>query len=317
MSSEVIEAAAEVVETGLRPTGELAVTYMPAKITDNLDAIAAWVSDQLRPYEGAVIDPDDARAVKVGRKCMADLNKIRKPIDDERKRIAREYKRPLAEFEARVKAITEQIDSAREGIKVQVDAADAAFQERRMAELREEYAAIAGPIADVIPYEALHDKSWLARSCKPAKASDELADRAAEALQGYEALQGMELRHAHEVLKAYCDTLDMTAALRVEGQLNEADERMAAFQAAQEAAAMAKAERSGPEPKPQADPAPWQEQPPVVQPAQPGEPVLRWSLEMEFDGTPTLARQVADALRGLGITGAVIKAQGKAEEEGR
>ena len=215
---QIIEAAAEVVETGLAPAGELAVTYLPAQITDNIDAIAAFVDSKLELYDGTVIDPDDSESLKEARRCMADLNKLKKPIEDERKRIKRDYEAPLKAFEARVKAVTGRIDGARADIKRQVDAADAAFRDNREALLCDEYRAIAGPIADVIPYGALAEDSWLNRSTPERKALDALADRAEEALKGYNALQEMNLAHGQQVLQLYCTTLDMTAALQEEAR---------------------------------------------------------------------------------------------------
>lgn len=329
---QIIEAAAEVVETGLAPAGELAVTYLPAQITDNIDAIAAFVDSKLELYDGTVIDPDDSESLKEARRCMADLNKLKKPIEDERKRIKRDYEAPLKAFEARVKAVTGRIDGARADIKRQVDAADAAFRDNREALLCDEYRAIAGPIADVIPYEALAEDSWLNRSTPERKALDALADRAEEALKGYNALQEMNLAHEQQVLQLYCTTLDMTAALQEESRLADEERRAAEFRAAQEAARMAReqrmaeafaAERQEQRAETEADafapaempPVPWGPQPvPAGEPwrreaeTQPEpEPVLRWMLHMEFEGTPALARRVADSLRALGITGATIK----------
>ena len=41
------------------------------------------------------------------------------------------------------------------------------------------------------------------------------------------------------------------------------------------------------------------------------EPVCRWSLSTEFEGTRALAQQVAAALKGLGVTGAAIRFEGE------
>lgn len=100
------------------------VQYAPATISDNLDKVEAFVDSQLAIFEGAEIDLTNNDHVKEARKVMADLNKLKKPIEDERKRIKREYEAPLKAFEARVKQITSKIDEARAGIKKQVDEAD-------------------------------------------------------------------------------------------------------------------------------------------------------------------------------------------------
>ena len=99
-----IEVTAEVIE----PTDALEVTYTPAVFSDNLAALDAYVDQQIEPYIGAQLDPNDYETIKMGRTCMADLNKLKAPIEAERKRVKKIYEAPLKEFEARVKAITDR-----------------------------------------------------------------------------------------------------------------------------------------------------------------------------------------------------------------
>lgn len=296
MSNEVIEATAEVIE----PSNALEVTYTPAVLADNLEALNAFVEQQIAPYVGAKIDPNDYEQVKMARKCMADLNKLKDPIDKERKRVKREYEAPLKEFEGRVKAITAKIDGARAALKVQVDEADERFREMRRALLVEEYEGCAGPIADVIPFAAILEDAWLNRSTPETKAVNELYEKTEKALKGYKTLQAKELAHKDEVVKHYAHTLDLIAALELEDRLNERDREMAEFKAAQEAARLVAEERKAPEPEPEPEPQ--------AAPAVPER--FSWALSMEFEGTKEFATSVAHALKGLGLTGASIVCTG-------
>lgn len=296
MSNEVIEATAEVIE----PSNALEVTYTPAVLADNLEALNAFVEQQIAPYVGAKIDPNDYEQVKMARKCMADLNKLKDPIDKERKRVKREYETPLKEFEGRVKAITAKIDGARAALKVQVDEADERFREMRRALLVEEYEGCAGPIADVIPFAAILEDAWLNRSTPETKAVNELYEKVEKALKGYKTLQTKELNHKDEVVKHYAHTLDLIAALELEDRLNERDREMAEFKAAQEAARLVAEERNAPEPEPEPEPQ--------AAPAAPER--FSWALSMEFEGTKEFATSVAHTLKGLGLTGASIVCTG-------
>lgn len=299
-----IEVTAEVIE----PTNALEVTYTPAVFADNLAALEAYVDRQIEPYIGAQLDPNDYEQIKMGRACMADLNKLKEPIETERKRIKRAYEAPLKEFEARVKGITSKIDDARANIKAQVDDADARFKEMRREMLAAEYEGCVGVLASVIPFDAILDEKWLNRSTMESKAINELYEKAGSAAEGYETLQTKELKHKDEVVKHYAETLNLIAALKLEDELNERDRKMAEFKAKQEAAAAVKAERTAQPPAPEPEPAPE----PVTQAAA---PVCRWSLAMEFQGTEAFAKQVAETLKGMGITGASIKFAGVIEDE--
>lgn len=295
MSSEPIEVTAEVIETT-----ELAVTYTPAVITDNLAALEAYVDEQIKPYMGMAIDPESDAELKNARAVIAELNKLKKPIEDERKRVKREYDAPLKAFEAKVKGITSKIDEARDFVKVQVENADEEFKARRRAHLAEEYEGVAGLLAGVIPFEAILEPEWLRRSKAESAAEAALQDKAATALKGYETLMKKQLVHADEVIKRYAETLDVISALELEDELNERDRQMAEFKAAQE---QVEAVRN-PEPEPMPEPEPEPEQ----DTQDTSVPVLRWSLNMEFTGTREYAKAIADTLKRLGITGATIKA---------
>lgn len=298
MSSEAIEVAAEVIE----PSSALEVACTPAVLSDNIAALSAWVDAKIAPYAGTVIDPQDGEQVKVARNIMAELNRIKKPIEDERKRVKREYEAPLKAFEGRVKEITAKIDSARAAIKAQVDEADAMFRESRRQMLQEEYEGCAGALASVIPFPAILEEQWLNRSTMEPKAVGALCDKAQRALEGYEAITAQDMPHKDEAVMRYAQTLDLAQALAYGRELAERDREMAEFKAAQEAAAAVKAERepeAAPEPAPEPSPVPV--------------PVFRWSLQMEFAATRAHAQDVAMTLRQMGVTGASLQCTGVVE----
>lgn len=270
---------AEVID---EPTSEIAVSYKQAIIKDNLAAIDAYVDKQLEPYIDAVIDPNDEQQIKDARKCMADLNKLKAPIDNERRRIKREYEAPLKAFEDRVKVITGKIDSARSAIKVQVDRADDDFRLQRREMLLDEYAAIAGPIADLIPLDSLIDSEIMRRSTSAESACKKLSDKVVKAMDGYNTLQAKDMPHKDEIIARYCETLDIGAALKYGDELAEADRRLAEVKAAMEQVEATKSKRQDDRQK---------------------APICSWRLILEFEGTREFAQRVARAIKSVGLTG--------------
>jgi hypothetical protein len=313
MTEEVLEVVAEVVEPG----DSLQVKYTPAVLSDNLEALSSFVDKAIEPYQDWEIDPNDYEQVKVARGCMADLNKLKDSIETERKRMKREYEKPLKEFEARVKPITQKIEAARAQIKKQVDEVDERFKAMRYEMLETEYLGCAGAIADVIPFTAVLDSKWLNRSTNEVKAVNELYDKAEEALTGYKTLQGQQLNHKDEVVKHYAETLDLMGALQLEEQLNEKDRELAEFKARQ-AELEAGSAKWAAEVIEEADPSATATAVGNVvfvtdkpEPPQESE-VLRYSLAMEFTGTREFAQEVATTLKAMGITGATLKCMGVA-----
>lgn len=309
MSNDTVE----IIEAEIIPTDTIEVSYTPAVIDSNLDALEARVDEIIAPYIGAKFDTTDADQVKLARGIMADLNKDKNAIDARRKEIKKLYSEPLKAFEARVNQITFKINEAREAIKAQVDEADKAFRDYRYSVLLTEYEGCVGDVINVIPFEAVLDTKWLGRSIGEKKACELLQEKAINALNGFKTLQEQELHHKEEVMHRYAQTLDLMGALEFEVQLNARDAELAKFQEAQEAVGLAQA----PEPtentqeaktSPTAPPKPPQTMPQ-------GQPqtvhVFKWSLAMEFTGTRAMAQAVATELKGLGITGATIKCLGE------
>lgn len=300
-ATEVIEVQAEIIE----PTNELEVTYTQAIIKDNLAAIEAYVDEQLAPYVGAVIDPNDEGQIKEARKAMADLNKLKDPIDKERKRIKREYEAPLKAFEGRVNGITAKINTARAGIKKQVDDADETFKAGRRSVLEAEFAGCTGPLNGLLSFERILNATWLNRSTPEAKALKGMQDAVIDAIEKYETLVASGLRHKDECVKLFCETLDLKQALALDGQLYEKEREAAEFAekraAAEAAVGIAPAQ------------ARQEEAPRAAEPTE-KEPVHNWShhwlLHYEFDGPVSLARALRDAIAPICPTGGSIKDMG-------
>lgn len=299
MTEKPVEVVAEIIE----PSNELEVVYTPAVFADNLDALEAYVRQEVSKYQGWKIDPKDYEQVKAAKNCMAELNKIKEPIEKERKRVKKEYEAPLKAFEERVKNITSYIDNSRDEIKEQVDEANNLFKAWRREILENEYQECAGAIANVIPFSALLDPKWLNRSTNEVTAINELYKKMEGAIAGYKTLQTKELKHKDQVVKHYADTLNLVEALQIEDTLNEKDRQMAEWKAKQEAAEALAAANHEPEPlqEPNSAPEPQQQAAPEV---------LRWSLAMEFEGTREFGHKVAKTLKELGITGATIECMG-------
>lgn len=277
---------------------DLEVGLVPATLTDNLGAIQAQVEKMVEPYLNVVVDPEDYDTVKEARKCMADLNKMKAPINGEFKRIKEIYLQPLNALKGRVDEITSYIDTARADIKAQVDEADAAFRDHRKSLLEDEYAGYAGAMAEVIPFSAVLDDKWLTRSVNEAKAVNELCDKTQTAVKNYETLKKQVVNHPDEVMKRFAETLNLGSALELENELNQKDAEMAAFKQAQAEAEAIRAENTTP-------PAP-SDMLPIME-----SPVYEWELSMGYVGTKEQAEEAIRKLKSIGFSGGKLKCKGE------
>ena len=168
------EGAVEVETEVIEERRELTVSFVPASIEANFDALERHVDALLAPYEGATYDLASEGAVRDAKRDRAYLNGVVKDIDERRKAVKREYMRPYDAFDSRATAIVAKVRAASSSIKAQLDEAEGRRREGRLAELREHYEGFAGLLAPVVPYERFHEDRWLNKTVRPAKAFEEL-----------------------------------------------------------------------------------------------------------------------------------------------
>lgn len=278
-SAEPVAVVAEVIEPGedkaVEPCKDLIVS-LPSSISidDNIRALDAYVKEQIAPYVGAKFDIADEKKVKEARQCMADLNNLKKPIEEERKRIKRTYEKPLKVFESRVGEITEKIDDARNQIKKQVDEADEAFRDDRRARLARHYVEFAELLAPVVPYEKLHDQKWCNRTTKYADAEKELESKVDAIASDWESLKSIDLEFFDQAEAHFFSTLSLGDAVAYNNKLvsdrkkiDNMNANMAAYGGQSEVPEPAGAPVTSPAPAPVcAPPAPVPEAAPTYQP---------------------------------------------------
>jgi hypothetical protein len=113
---------------------ELQVKFTPANIVANIDELKSQLAERLEPYKGLVLP---AEKIPEGKKIIAELNKEKRVIDDERKKVMREHKAAADPFDAGMKELAGMYDDATADMKAQVQASEAA----RKSEVREKLSA--------------------------------------------------------------------------------------------------------------------------------------------------------------------------------
>ena len=238
--SEAVEAV--VIES--EEASELTVAYSPAVIEANFDALEAHVRKLVADYEGATYDMSKDENVKAAKRDRTYLNGIAKQIDERRKAVAREYTAPLAAFEDRCKAVAGIAKQTADGIKAQLDDAEAERQACAYANLQEHYEEFAGLLAPVVPYERFHEKQWLNKTFGEAKAFKALEKKVSNLAQDWETLKAQFEGEPFydEAERELFATLDLGAAITAAHKAAEERQRIAELKAAMEPEPMEEAE---------------------------------------------------------------------------
>lgn len=101
---------------------------------ENLEAVKQGLTLIAQKYKGIVVT-DDADRYKEAKDQRAEINKIIKAVDDERKRIKKLYEVPLKEFEKSVKDVIAIADEAAKELDSNIKAVEQLRRDEKLEEV--------------------------------------------------------------------------------------------------------------------------------------------------------------------------------------
>lgn len=194
----------------------LRVSQNPRTIDLNFDELEKQLDRRLEEYKGAIFTEDSK---DIAKKEVASLRKLKKEIDEVRKRVKKEWMKPYDDFEARMKRLTAKVDEPINLINDQVKD----FEEKRrakkkeriseiyaesLAELDEEYAAY-------IPLESICDPRWENVSTTEKAIRESITEKQDQVILAVNTIKAMNSEKVPEALELYRRTHDMTAAVNL------------------------------------------------------------------------------------------------------
>ena len=209
----------------------------PEQIIFNYEELKEMLLEKAAHYEAIVYDDEQISKAKEDR---ANLNKLKKALNDERIRREKEYMESFNVFKAQVNEIIGIIDKPCAAIDTQIKAFEERAREEKLAAITEEWneRLQADKIPAGISFKALFNEKWLNASVKmPAikKELDQILERVESDLGVIQTLPYF----AFEAKERYLETLDLAKAIAEAHRLQAIAEKKAKEEAEQ---AKAKAE---------------------------------------------------------------------------
>lgn len=202
----------------------------------NYDELKQWVSDGLEAYRGRVYTEDTVTEAKRDR---ATLNKLAQAIEERRREIKAVYLAPYDQFEKQAKELVEMVKTQSREIDAQVKAYDQKRRDEKLEKIKTElYTPLIGSLAELAPYDKLHDPKWLNVTVSMGAISEALATKIENIASGLSALDNLELPEdvAGQVKAEFLKSYDLGAAMAAKDRIMDERERMARYLAAQNAA---------------------------------------------------------------------------------
>lgn len=231
---------------------------LPQSVDFNYEQLKSDLQVSLEKYQNMVVTKENIKDAKDDR---AKLNKLRTSIDDQRKVIKKAWNVPYDAFERKVKELTGLIGEPIDTIDKQLSV----YEDQRKAEKREEieeyFDEKIGCYADLIPFDKIFDPRWLNVSFDIKKAKATIDDLIKRVEVDEKAIKDLEVECEQQMLDAYFQTLDLSAAMAEKKRFEDRIMQLAELERQRQAKAQKAAEAKPQKPIYQKVPAKAAEQP--------------------------------------------------------
>ena len=199
--------------------------FNPVAVDFNYKELKKEIAEKTAPYKGLIVTEDAIPAAKTD---LANLRRLEKAIDDRRKAVKKEYNAPYMEFEAKIKDILSDIQTAIENIDGQVKDFEKKSDEEKLGRIRMFFNISFGNLAKAVPFERINNPKWLNKGYKMPDIEAEISKMANDLRGNADAVKALKSENEDALLRKLYETLDMGAVMKEQAVLNAiAEERKA------------------------------------------------------------------------------------------
>jgi len=214
----------------------------PEKIIFNYEELKGMLLEKAEHYASIVYNEDQIKDAKADR---ANLNRLKKALNDERLKREREYMESFNVFKAQINEIIGIIDKPASIIDRQVKAFEESQKEEKLANIMAYWESKDVPLE--IKPELVFDEKWLNASVKMSTIQKAIDERLAQIASDLSVIEDLPY-FGFEAKEAYISHLDLGKAISEAHRLQTQVEKKAAWEAEQ---AKRRAEAEAKETKPE------------------------------------------------------------------
>lgn len=180
---------------------------LPEAINFNFEELKTAITEKSEQYAKIVYTDDNIKAAKEDR---ADLNRLKKALNDERIRRQKEYMKPFDNFKAKIDEIIGIIDKPVLAIDKQIKEYEAIKQDEKKANIEGMFKNMLFP--EWMTVEQIWNPKWLNASTSMASIETELLNQKNDIIRNCQTLATLP-NYSHEAVLFYQKTLDVSGAL--------------------------------------------------------------------------------------------------------
>lgn len=198
---------------------------IPDPITFNYEELKTELLQKVSVYETMVYTDDQ---IKVAKEDRANLNRLKKALNDERLKQEREYMQPFNQFKAQIQEIISIIDKPVTVIDKQVKAFEEQQKEEKMLKIEDFWNGCELPAA--IHLGQILDQKWLNASVSMKSIQEAIIAKLDQLEKDLAVIRGLPA-YAFEAEQAYLVSLDLARAISEAHRLQEIADKKAAWEA--------------------------------------------------------------------------------------
>ena len=176
------------------------VRQTPGEIACNFAELEDALKTQMQAYAGLEVTEDN---IPERKKDIATLRKIKGAVDDERKKVEKEFSKPLNEFKDRVKNLTGILDKE----IVRIDGEIKEFDRRRIEEkqkhIRELYTSAVGDYAEFLPLSVIKSSKWDNKTCSDTEITGAIQEMVLKVRSDLSAIKALASPFEEKLIAAY------------------------------------------------------------------------------------------------------------------
>jgi hypothetical protein len=189
---------------------------LPEAISFNFEELKTQIAAKTEQYTNIVYTDDNIKAAKEDR---ADLNRLKKALNDERLRRQREYLAPFEQFKKQIDEVIAIIDKPVQAIDVQIKQYEAIKQDEKRAAIESMFKDMLFPEFVKLD-QKIFDPRWLNATVSMKQIEESLLKTKEDIIKNCQTLAGLP-SYSHEAVIYYQRTLDVTGALAKVRELSE------------------------------------------------------------------------------------------------
>lgn len=206
------------------------------EISFNYEELRDALEENLKKYDGMVFTEDTQRDARA---FLADLRRLDKAIDTERRTVKKVWNVPFDQFERNIKSLQGQVRTRIEKIDDQVQVFEEQRKEQKHQEVQDlfrDMMAEVGELHQYLTFERIYNDRWLNKTYSMDAVAEDIAKAITDTQDSVQTIKSLNSPVEIDLLEEYKRTNDLAKTLQTEAKYKELEEKKQAKRAQEEEA---------------------------------------------------------------------------------